>query len=459
MNKKALFISVFLITALTALEFTTADYTLTNGSIAEPAWIIYSVWRPADDRWPMGYRTEGWYKLEPGGSMNVPVPAHNPWVYIRVERDDGTAMKPPDARTRGLFQFWIHPNQTFKVVEAGNGDILQSNVNIPDLEVAELYEYRNGDKHTIPEFHQDRVRIIYFLPSDLDPLADIEMKLSKLIKATQQYFTAQMRQNGFDGKTFTFETDQDGQPLIHRIDGWYAGDYYHIDTSDKVLEELKETFDLSEDLYLIFTDLTSESVGNEDTCGLGWNPGFEDWRSSEHWAMVPAFGKCFANGLALPLVAHELGHAFGLEHNFRDDAYIMSYGDFPQRLSKCSVEWLDASKFFNARRVFSNKPTIFDEPTLFEAPPDAVSITFPVEDLDGLQQAQLLVPTANADPSEGVKLYGCKSLIGFRQAAVEFVIPKAEVPFGQSITLSVIDKLGNTKRLDYTPIQDAIRER
>ena len=26
------------------------------------------------------------------------------------------------------------------------------------------------------------------------------------------------------------------------------------------------------------------------------------------------------------VTAHELGHAFGLEHDFRDDAYIMSYG-------------------------------------------------------------------------------------------------------------------------------------
>lgn len=459
MNKKALFISVFLMTALTALQFTAADYTLTNGSTTELAWVIYSVWRPADDRWPTGYRTEGWYELEPGDPMDVPVPAHNSWVYIRVKRDDRTAMRPPDAVTRKSFRFWIHPSETFIVVEAENGDILESNVSIPDLEVAELYKYRNGDKHTIPEFHQDRVRIIYFLPNDLCPLADIEMKLSTLIKATQQFFAAQMHRHGFDKKTFTFETDQDGQPLIHWIDGRFAGDYYHADTSDKVLEELKEKFDLSQDLYLIFTDLTSESIGDEDTCGLGWNPAFEYWRNSEHWAIVPAFGKCFANGQALPLVAHELGHAFGLEHDFRDDAYIMSYGDFPQRLAKCSAEWLDASKFFNARRVFSDEPTTLDKPTLFESPADAVSITFPITDLDGLQQAQLLIPTTPADPGEGLKLYGCKLLTGFTEATVEFVIPKAEVPFGQDIKLSVIDKLGNTMRLDYTPIQDAIRER
>ena len=459
MEKKAFFILVFLMTALTAIQFAAADYTLTNVSTTERAWVIYSVWRPADDHWPAGYRTEGWYEVKPGGSISVPVPVHNPWAYIRVERDDRTTLRPPDAVTRKSFRFWIHPSETFRVVESENGHILKSTPGRSDLKVAELYEYWNGGKHTIPESYQDRVRILHFLPKGLQPLDDIETKLNKLIKTTQQFFAAEMHRHGFDGKTFTFETDQNGQPLIHRVDGRFTDSYYHTNTDDKVLEEIKEKFDLSQDLYLIFTNITSESIGDDSTCGLGLNSAFEYWGSSEHWAIVPAFGKCLAEGRALPLIAHELGHAFGLAHDFRNDAYIMSYGGVPHQLAKCSAEWLDASKFFNARRVFSDKSTIFDESMLFESPLNAVCITFPITDLDGLQQAQLLIPTTPADPGEGLKLYGCKLLTGSTETTVEFVIPKAEVPFGQDITLSVIDKLGNTMRLDYTPIQDAIRER
>ena len=454
MHRKSLFISVFLITLLTETQFAAADYTITNGSTTEPAWIVYSVWRPASGGWPAGYRTEGWYDVVPGDSINVPVPAHQSWVYIRVLRADDTEIRPPDSLKRQSFQFWIHPSEeAFTVVEAENGDILKSDVNRSDLERAELYEYRNGGKHTIPEFHQEKVRILYFLPNDLFPLAGIETELNKLIKATQEFFAAEMHRHGFDGKTFTFETDQNGQPLIHWIDGAFADSYYHTDTSDKVLDEISEAFDLSQDLYLIFTDITSEFIGDEDTCGEGWHPGFEYWGYSEHWAIVPAFGQCLADGKGLPLVAHELGHAFGLEHDFRNDAYIMSYGDTPHQLAKCSAEWLDASKFFNARRVFSDEPTLFDEPILFESPPKAVRITFPIADIDGLQQAQLLIPTTHADLSEGVKLYGCQSLIGSTEATVEFVIPKAAVPFDDNLTLSVIDGLGNTERLTYTPVQ------
>lgn len=446
-------------TALTAIQFAAADYTLTNVSTTERAWVTYSVWRPTDDHWPAGYRTEGWDEIKPGGFINVPVPVHNPWVYIRVERDDETAIRPPDAVTRKSFRFWIHPSEAFTVVEAENGDILESDLRRLDLEVAELYEYPNGGKHTISESYQDRVRILHFLPKGLQPLEDIETKLNKLIKATQQFFAAEMHRHDFDGKTFTFETDQNGQPLIHRVDGRFTDSYYHTDTDDKVLDEIKEKFDLSQDLYLIFTNITSETIGDEGTCGLGLHSAFESAGYSEHWAIVPAFGKCLADGQALPLIAHELGHAFGLAHDFRNDAYIMSYGDAPYQLAKCSAEWLDASKFFNARYAFSDKSTIFDEPVLFEAPLNDVCITFPITDPDGLQQAQLLIPRVRDDPSKGLKLYSYKSLTGATEATVEFVMPKAAVPFGQDIKLSVIDKLGNTKRFNYIPKQRAIQKR
>ena len=183
--------------------------------------------------------------------------------------------------------------------------------------------------------------------------------------------------------------------MIHWIKGQFADTYYHTDTDDKVLKEIRDEFDLSQDLYLIFTDITSEFIDEEGTCGLGWSPAFEEWWEfpGERYAIVPAFGECLTQGRALPLVAHELGHAFGLEHDFRNDAYIMSYGDTPNQLAECSAEWLDASKFFALRRVFSDELTTIDEPLLFESPPNAINVRFGITDPDGLHQAQLLLRT------------------------------------------------------------------
>ena len=68
------------------------------------------------------------------------------------------------------------------------------------------------------------------------------------------------------------------------------------------------------------------------------------------------------DGFHWTVVAHELGHTFGLEHDFRDNAYIMSYGlsGGSQRssLSACSAEFLAVDPYFNP-----------DTPTEEEQPP------------------------------------------------------------------------------------------
>ena len=299
---------------------------------------------------------------------------------------------------------------------------------------------------------RDLVRMIYFLPNDLDPLPDIETQVRNQIKDTRQFFADQMQVYGFGRKTFTFETDEDGEPLVHWVDGKFDDAYYHANTGEKVREEIAEWFDLSKDLYLIVTDISSGSIDDEKTCGTGWNPVFEDiggWKASdERWAIIPAFGSCLAEGSGVPLIAHELGHAFGLEHDFRNDSYIMSYGDNPNQLARCSAEWLDASRFFNAYQ------TAFNELATIEMfPPraysqSAISLRFKVADTDGVHQAQLLVPARSPQP-EGLKMHSCKLSNG-QTDIVEFVIPTSTVPFDDKVTLSVIDPLGNTTRGEFT---------
>ena len=146
---KRLFLSVvFLTLTLTLTQFATADYTLANGSATESAWVTYSVWQPADRNWPAGWRTTGWYEVEPGQTLELSVPAREDFVYIRAELGVGE-MKPPDHATRNRFPFWIHATEPFTVVETPAGDFLKSNRVQSNLEQAEFYEYRNGGSHTI----------------------------------------------------------------------------------------------------------------------------------------------------------------------------------------------------------------------------------------------------------------------------------------------------------------------
>ena len=68
--------------------------------------------------------------------------------------------------------------------------------------------------------------------------------------------------------------------------------------------------------------------------------------------MIPASGQCFEDnrGFQHRLFAtiHELGHAFGLEHDIREgfgtnDVAVGGKRDF--RLSKCDAEWLSVQSF------------------------------------------------------------------------------------------------------------------
>ena len=148
MSQKLFFI-IFLTAILIQTPFATADFLVANGSASEDAWVIYSTWRPADANWSAGFRTQGWYKIEPGAFRNLPVPAYNESLYFQVERPAGVEVTPPDALTRDSSLFWIHPSQAFTVVEAADGTYLDSNFSKLSLDLAKLYKYANGGQYTI----------------------------------------------------------------------------------------------------------------------------------------------------------------------------------------------------------------------------------------------------------------------------------------------------------------------
>ena len=155
MHKKLVFIFVFVTATLTLAQFTSADYTLTNGSATETTWVTYSVWQSAGrdasgNWWPEGWRTRGWYKIEPSGARTLRVPAGNPVVYIRIERDAGE-VKPADYTTRVSSRFWIHASEAFTAVETNEGTFLRGTHDQWRLETVDFYEYQNGGSHTIAD--------------------------------------------------------------------------------------------------------------------------------------------------------------------------------------------------------------------------------------------------------------------------------------------------------------------
>ena len=283
------------------------------------------------------------------------------------------------------------------------------------------------------------VRLIYFLPTDRQPQPDIDTKMDTLIKDVQQFYADQMESHGFGGKTFRFEIDAAGKAVVHYMNGKFTDRYYHNDTLSKVMVELRELFNVSRNIYFIAIDTGVERI-DANFCGKG---GF--FSSGGGRAIIPASGSCFD----VDTTAHELGHALGLAHDFRNDAYLMSYGGGARRrLSRCAAEWLNVSRFFNASQTAFNEPTTIQILTTSLAyPPNAISLRFEIADPDGLHQAQLIIPTAATDPASGEKLHECKSLNG-EMNQIEFLTTQL-TPKAESVSLRVIDVHGNFSTISY----------
>ena len=252
-----------------------------------------------------------------------------------------------------------------------------------------------------------RIRTIYFLPRGRHPQPYIRTKIDKLIKDVQKFYADEIERHGFGEKTFDFEKDENGKAVVYRLDGQFTDDHYLENTADNIRKEIYEQFDKrSRNVWLIVVDISSKKIGMVNALGgLISSSGNPSYAMAGH-ALIPAAD----NALNFRTLAHELGHAFGLDHDFREHdssegSYIMSYNYVPPyRLSKCAAEWLDKSCLFNQYRKFYDElPTIGRLPSITDPSSITTHLQFEVADADGLHQIQLSVPATDKDLREIVE--------------------------------------------------------
>lgn len=310
---------------------------------------------------------------------------------------------------------------------------------------------------------QDIVRLIYFLPSDRAAQPDVTEKLDELIKKVQQFYADQMEHHGFGKKTFTFEKNEDGRAKVYLVEGRYTDKYYLENTLTWVEDEVNERFDGSKNIHLIAVDISSERIGSVSgkggitPFGLDYEKGL--WGARGGRAIIPASGD---DGFNWEVIAHELGHAFGLRHDFRDPSYLMSYGSAQKQLSECSVQWLDKSHYFNPRQPFFDKPAAIEIDIFSVNSSKSKVLQFHLKDVDGLHQAMLFTPPTVDTPPPGYQsseneetnkknwentqraksfvLHGYQLLNAQKEATVEFSIPESVTNY---IKISMIDIHGN----------------
>ena len=275
------------------------------------------------------------------------------------------------------------------------------------------------------------VRMIYFLPNDRPFRQEVVDSMKTVIKRIQTFFGEQMLAHGYGNRTFRVETDARGEPLVHRVDADHPDAHYLSNTEE--ISDVEREFDLSANVYLIITDNSSNAAGR--AMGLGGDLG-----KRGGWVLVPG-------GFEYSTVAHELGHAFSLWHDFRDKKHIMSYGSIGSALSACSAELLAVHPYFNPDIPLEevSAPGIrLLSPTRYPAGSTSVTVQVELSDPDGLHQVIL-------NSLSGI--VACRSIGGKKYAVVSFEFEGAYSSFdgfrslpdgpAHGIGVSVVDTRGD----------------
>ncbi len=270
------------------------------------------------------------------------------------------------------------------------------------------------------------VRPIYLRGPGLRHDPETFEEIKNLMREVQQFYADQMEIYGFGRKTFQFETDADGNAFVYHVNGRFFGENA-LPTFNK--------FDSSKNIIrlLFVEDLNPNTVSYP--CGQGHGD------SHSGYAEVACF--------SFITVAHELGHAFGLPHDFRyrpssPAGYIMSYGS-QRMLSQCAAEWLDVHRYFNTERTAADGDVTIEVLPPLRHPPNAIRLRFNVTAPAGLHQARISgidqIGTFSGRKEPG--LIACKLLNGNQSETVDFVIPPLS-PDTFGVVLTVVDKHGNT---------------
>ncbi|MDE3000876.1 MAG: M12 family metallo-peptidase [Gemmatimonadota bacterium] len=234
------------------------------------------------------------------------------------------------------------------------------------------------------------VRLIYFLPNDRPYRAEVVKDMKDRIREVQAFYAVSMGERGYDDTTFQFETDGAGEPLVHRVNAQYLDSHYLDETFVKVLSEIEQAFDTEQNVYIVVIDISTNLI-ERGAAGKGTRIG-----------KIGGFALVTSDEMDPwnyhNVVSHELGHTFGLRHDFRHSEYVMSYGNLPDsRLSMCNAGFLAAHPYFDANSPSeSGQPPSIEliSPLTYPAGAKEVAVQLEVNDPDGLHQVILHVPNS-----------------------------------------------------------------
>ncbi len=340
------------------------------------------------------------------------------------------------------------------------------------------------------------IRVAYVIPSNRTAQPDGVAYLQNAIKIGAQWYKAQMEQNGFGAKTYVFETEADAvTPLVHVVHVTETDDFLRGDIWGRTIQAAGnagisvwssgELWVLIPEAHLMQADGTviggtalGAGFGSGNSPGVAmigsnalplFQPGMITDDTPYDGKVVPALGPfpmkqgvTFAEfeGPTFSSLAsswqgallHEMGHAFGLAHDYRNDnnfhGNLMFNGlrgirgslfpdKYPQdytRLEYASSLILNVSHYFNRDKIVTSSPDIsYANPGSVIPQQGHVHIAFQTSDTDSLSLALLRY---RGDVVAEMAMEGTEADTAF---AVPYFIQGDTNPY----TIAVYDKQGN----------------
>lgn len=294
------------------------------------------------------------------------------------------------------------------------------------------------------EAYAQSVRAIYFYPND-QPAPNQQKfdTVGRIAHETQIYYRQQMAENGFGEKTFNLEDEGDGI-TIYIVRGSHNTEHYSDDGWEAIADEIT---DVKSDINLVVfqgvAQITDDAVGIMQRSCSGHACTVSHFT---HDAIVAAESETIVSD-----AAHELGHAFGLQHNL--DSHAVMYGEAvdvsldAQRLHVDELRWLDKHKYFNDN-VSPNTPPIitkmYDTQWVEKGGFENVMLSIDIEGEHALHQVQISRVT------DGVVI-GSDAIMGLSDNACFYF--RTYMLKSDAYLLQVIDKRGNMRYVESISIQ------
>lgn len=207
---------------------------------------------------------------------------------------------------------------------------------------------------------------IYFQPNDAPELDIVQGKISNAVKGSQALYRNEMNRHGFGNKTFKIN-ENNGKVVINHVRGNHRSNHYADDTYNKVKTVFPDKFNFATPPFTKQDNIHLIIVGgvkliNNGLWGYGWPHSDGTYGG---WCVVSM--DALHQGHGIDIVAHELGHAFGLNHKDNCNTCLMEAGGSGIELTHYEARWLDKHYHFNDRlkdltfpKLLSNRPKLTD---------------------------------------------------------------------------------------------------